>query len=397
MPEKIRILFVGGLHSSHALSWIDLLKPFRDQFEIQGVALTAMPDTADFPVHSAAPLGYSLTDKWLRRLYRYRYRQWADVIRPIYAYEEPETQFAVLMMALGKFKPHIVHTFGFTPGALFYSGVPERILKNICWVLQTRGGSDVAYTQNDPVWQTAFRRILPQADVVLCDNLENYRIFSEMGIEVRRASRLSFVPGTGGIDLGDFTPVKPLKERKRLLLWNKAYESPWSKALPVLEGLRIVWDKIAPLCCVFTAVGTEVRDHVRLLPDALRENITICNRIPRAEMLAMMRESRVMLAPSLVDGIPNTLYEAMAAGCIPIVSPIPTLTPHFEEGVHVFYARNLYPEEIATALVKAFDDKTCGGMQERNLDKVRQMADRMDIAERVVGMYIDLAHGLKGV
>jgi glycosyltransferase involved in cell wall biosynthesis len=184
--------------------------------------------------------------------------------------------------------------------------------------------------------------------------------------------------------------VKPLEDRERLLLWNKAYESPWSKALPVLEGLRLAWDRIAPLKCVFTAADAELRNHVRLLPGAVRESIAISDRVPRVEMLALMREARILLAPSLVDGIPNSLYEAMAAGCIPIVSPLPTLTPHFQDGVHVFYARNLYPQEIAEAIVKAFDNNACSGMQARNLNKVRQMADRAEIAERIAEMYIGL-------
>jgi glycosyltransferase involved in cell wall biosynthesis len=393
MPEKIRILFVGELHSSHALGWIDLLKPFRDRFEVQGVSLTAMPETTDFPVRSAAPGGYSLAAKCLRRFYRQCYRRWADPIRVIYAYGQPEICFSGFLAALAAFKPHIVHTFGFTPGALLYGSVPEKLHKGIRWVLQTRGGSDVAFTWNDPVWQEAFRRILPQADIVLCDNPENYRIFGEMGITVRRALDLPFVPGTGGIDLDEFAPVKPLEERERLVLWNKAYESLWSKALPVLEGLRLAWDRISPLRCVFTAVDAELRNHVRQFPDPIRNSITICDRVSRPEMLALMRQARVVLAPSLVDGIPNTLYEAMAAGCIPIMSPLPTMTPYFHDGENVFYARNLYPEEIAAALIKAFDDDArAAGIQRHNFDKVREMADRKDIAKRVMAMYAGLVN-----
>jgi hypothetical protein len=44
-----------------------------------------------------------------------------------------------------------------------------------------------------------------------------------------------------------------------------------------------------------------------------------------------MARSRVMLAPSLVDGIPNSLYAAMACGAFPIVSPLDTITTVVEK------------------------------------------------------------------
>ena len=84
-----------------------------------------------------------------------------------------------------------------------------------------------------------------------------------------------------------------------------------------------------------------------------------------------------MLAPSLTDGIPNTLYEAMAAGAFPIVSPLDTIQPIVKNERNVLFARNLYPQEIAEALCRAMhDDELVDHAAERNLKLVRKIADR---------------------
>jgi len=98
-----------------------------------------------------------------------------------------------------------------------------------------------------------------------------------------------------------------------------------------------------------------------------------------------------MLAPSLIDGTPNTLFEAMATGAFPIVSPLETIRPLVKNGENVLFARNLYPEEIAQALLRAMvDDELVDTAARRNLELVRRLADRREIRNRVLEFYEDL-------
>jgi hypothetical protein len=64
------------------------------------------------------------------------------------------------------------------------------------------------------------------------------------------------------------------------------------------------------------------------------------------------------------------------------------------EGSNVLFARNLYPDEIGEALVRAMhDDVLVDSAAERNLARVRELADRALIRPRVVGLYEALAQG----
>jgi glycosyltransferase involved in cell wall biosynthesis len=128
------------------------------------------------------------------------------------------------------------------------------------------------------------------------------------------------------------------------------------------------------------------------LPESLRAACAIDDRLPRERTLELMTEARVMLAPSLVDGVPNTLYEAMAAGAFPIVSPLETLAGVVEEERNVLFARNLYLGEIADALMRSLtDDALVDRAAQNNLVVVRCVADRASIRPRIVDFYASLA------
>jgi glycosyltransferase involved in cell wall biosynthesis len=128
------------------------------------------------------------------------------------------------------------------------------------------------------------------------------------------------------------------------------------------------------------------------LPERIRQVCHPEDRIPRDKMLALMVQARVMLAPSLVDGTPNSMFEAMAAGAFPIVSPLETIRPLVENERNVLFARNLYPDEIAEALCRAMsDDDFVDRAAERNLEIVYKKANRSEIRPRVIEYYERLA------
>lgn len=135
----------------------------------------------------------------------------------------------------------------------------------------------------------------------------------------------------------------------------------------------------------------ETKMWFQTLPDDIRNSCYIEDRIPRDKLLELMSISRVMLAPSLSDGIPNTLYEAMAAGAFPVVSPLDTIKCVVSDEVNALFARNLYPDEIADALDRSMNDDElvdCGA--KNSFELVREIADRESIKRNVSDYYISI-------
>lgn len=298
-----------------------------------------------------------------------------------------------LAQVLNDWQPDIVHTLGFDPAGYFYQSVTSAypMRKPRIWVAQVRGGPELVLYPSIPENKSRIEKILQQCDYLIADNQENYDIAVSFGLEKRKISPLGIVPGTGGIDVSGLSNrwhQKP-SYRDRIIVWPKTYEAPSSKALPVLEAIKIAWEHIQP-CKIYMlwTIQPELKMWLPKLPPSILESCIICDRIPRQEVLDLMLKARVMLAPSLTDGVPNAMLEAMACGAFPIVSPLSTITPAVKQPDHVLFARNLYPEEIASALITAMkDDALVDQAAERNLIRVRELADRERIGPEVQEFY----------
>jgi len=431
-PGKPKVLFIGFAQSTHTHAWIDLL----DQSELN-VRLFALPKGVP-PEHwkvrtyvtartmlkpdpafrkslyPATPirerdkmlgillrrLGYAARFKsdleegdWLFRILR----QWRPHIVHTLGLSAQDLEERWLAQIIRQWRPDVIHTLGLEPASYFYLNVRDRFgLQGIGkWVVQARGGPDLTLHRLLPKYSDRIANVLAQCDQFIADNRQNYDYALEMGLARHKVSPLGAVPGTGGIDVEGLARAwKGLpSQRQRLVLWPKAYECPASKALPVLEAMRLAWDRIQPCEFYLTVViQDEIYIWYQTFPKELRQHCHLLNHIPREEFFQLLVKSRVLLAPSLSDGVPNTLYEAMAAGAFPIFSPLETIMPIVVHERNVLFARNLYPQEIAEALCRAMtDDALVDSAARRNLELVGRIADRAKIGPRVVEYYKALA------
>lgn len=395
-PGSPRILFVGLGESSHTHSWIDLLEGTKLNVRLFATPSGFPPD--EWPVRTyVAAYEHGEMDAATRACLhpssqplRFAKRN-AARIRGV-GLEEMTARW--LAEVLRDWRPDIVHALGLD-AANFYLEVRRRFgLESVGkFVLQTRGGSDLALAQFDPEAREKIGETMRACDRLVCDNLDNFRIARALGVGEEKFASITPVPGTGGIDVDALAARwRDAPSERRMILWPKAYECPWSKALPVYEAIKLCWERIQPCEIEMLSLDPEARAWHWTLPEHMRERLLAHGRVPRERVLELMTGARVMLAPSLVDGVPNSMYEAMAAGAFPIVSPLDTIRPVVEEGTNVLFARNLFPEEIASALVRAMtDDALVDAAAEKNLALVRRIAERKEIRARVIAFYEKLS------
>ena len=397
-PNQPKVLFVGLVQSSHTRAWIDLLA--GSGLNVRLFAIPGVLPPSDWRIKTYVYDDHVETNGDVRhywysgvrgRARRYFHKVARRLRRPV-----PDAQ-AWLAEAIRGWQPDVIHTLGLfdDQGGQFYLGARRKhdLQRQGKWVLQLRGGSDLTLRRFDPADRKIIEDALRECDQIVCDNTANVRFMRDMGADVAKVASIVPVPGSGGIDLGaDSENFRMPSQRERIVVWPKAYESPWSKALPVLESIQMVWDTIKPCEFYLLAATPDVRDWHWSLPSEIRDHCHIADRIPRTEVFSLMKRARVMLAPSLVDGIPNSLFEAMAFGAFPIVSPLETIRSLPVDESNVGFARNLYPHEIAEALCRALTDNALvDRAATKNRDLVRTIANRSVIRGRVVHYYRALA------
>jgi glycosyltransferase involved in cell wall biosynthesis len=392
-PGKQKILFIGLPQSSHTHAWIDLLKDQEFNVRLFGLP-TGMPPTA-WKMKTYVTLPNKETRRNNIRKQLYLPGRGGSLQKKILGFFNVSQDEHHLARIIRNWKPDIVHTLGLDPSAYFYCAVRKKFnLEKIGkWVVQIRGGPDLTLNRLLPAYEEKIRAVFKECDQIIADNHLNYHYALEMGLAENRISKLGVVPGTGGIDIlqAQKEEFVPPSLRERIILWPKAYESPASKALPVFEALELAWEKIKPCRIFMIAANQEILRWFQTLPAPIKEASKIKERVSRDEIIAYLAKARIMLAPSLVDGVPNILYEAMAYGAFPIVSPLATITPIVKKEENVLFARNLYPEEIAATLIRAMnDDELVDKAVQNNLRLVAAIADRKMIRAKVIQYYADI-------
>lgn len=395
-PGRPRILFVGPGESTHTHAWIDLLAGAELNVRLFALPGGLPPDEWPVRTYVSTPTSRALDGRTRRRLYA----AWRLARAPKRVYARLVSSDRVieqrwLSRVIRDWKPTIIHTLGLDPAGEFYFDTRREYGLDAFgrWVAQTRGGSDLALARHDATRAARLGTVMRAADCIVSDNPVNFTIARELGVREDQLSPIGTVPGTGGVDIDELRSFATGAPSSRtVVLWPKAYECPWSKALPVFEALVRQWDRLPPCEIHLLATQPETRMWFHTLPPAIKAACRIEERVPRRQVLELMGRARVMLAPSLVDGTPNSMFEAMATGALPVLSPLDTIRPLVRDGVNVLFARNLYPDEIGDALVRAMrDDTLVDDAAVRNLALVRALADRAVIRPRVVSLYERLA------
>jgi Glycosyl transferases group 1 len=397
-PGRPRILFIGLGENTHTHSWIDLLEDAQFNVRLFSMPSGSPPDNWSVRTYISSYHGPRVKTGTRTPLYpansirRFVKRQTAR------AFGMGDVQSLAgrwLAKILQAWRPDIVHTLGIEQGGEFFLHVRRQFgLEKIGkWVLQTRGGSDLALTHLNPERRKQLVDILGSCDQLISDNEQNFVIARELGVRPEQLAPIAPVPGTGGID------VESLRKKwqgptstRRSIVWPKAYDSAWGKMLPTFEALKMVWDRIQPCEIHMLSMNAESNMWYWSLPEPIRRSCRPRERVARAEVLELLPGARVMLAPTLIDGIPNSLYEAMACGAFPILSPIETVLPVVKHEENVLFARNLYPNEIAEALERAMtNDSLVDAAAQKNFELVRRIASRDLIRPRVIEFYESLS------
>jgi glycosyltransferase involved in cell wall biosynthesis len=120
----------------------------------------------------------------------------------------------------------------------------------------------------------------------------------------------------------------------------------------------------------------------------LRSRIEVIEGLPRVELISRYKRSGVYLFPSLFEGSPRALREAIACGCVAVASDIPGCRGIDPNGRFIHFAPprklELWEKVVSDALIEPADDYL--GRQRRGYTRLRTAHS----PERVAQNYVDL-------
>lgn len=193
----------------------------------------------------------------------------------------------------------------------------------LCAIIRKKGSSPLVVTNHGIVSQrvpkcinniynrTFAKWIFKSADKIICYTEEEKFIIGNWGIDLEKIDVIH-----NGINTDLFTPKNTKKTNQ--LLWVGRF-IPGKGVEYLIDAFKIVSDKHPQYNLLMIGNGplkNNIKKRINSL--GLEDKIVIKEFIPNSEIPQLYQNSDIFVLPSLEEGVPRTILEAMSCG-IPIV------------------------------------------------------------------------------
>lgn len=206
------------------------------------------------------------------------------------------------------------------------------------------------------------RRTLARTTALHPDCERDLRLAREWGWDDARPAVV--IPTNGGVRTDVFRPGPPdadVLARYALpasapVVLNARGVRPYVRNDTFFRAIPIVLERRPDV--IFA--GVAMRGH----PTALRwvrelgidASVRLLPSVRPAEMAALFRGAAVAVSPTVHDGTPNTLLEAMACGAFPVAGDIASVREWVEDGRNGLLVDPKNPRALAAAVLRALED-----------------------------------------
>jgi glycosyltransferase involved in cell wall biosynthesis len=223
--------------------------------------------------------------------------------------------------AVRSFQPNVVHAMRIQNEG--YVGVLTRWHPFIISVM----GNDFVYTaKHSTMHRHLTRKTVRRCDGFMADCQRDLKLAGEFGL--KQSVPRAFFPSNGGVDLGLFTPGLDHKERGSHILYFRGI-SPLFRPITLMRAVRnliakpkyahLVLHVLAPVSSLAWFAGERAKFG---MPEA---NFRVGAFLPPKELVQLLQRTAIVASPTISDGTPNSLLEAMACGAFPVVSNLESI------------------------------------------------------------------------
>ena len=391
----MKILYIADGRSPITLNWISyfvqqghtlhLASSFPCQ-AIEGLASLVIIPVALSGLYADAGTAEAGRVTWLRRLLPVRLRTlFRQIIAP-YSFRAPALK---LQQVINTIQPDIIHAMRIPYEGMLASMAMDGIVRHRSvsrkppLLISVWGNDFTLHAAATPAMAHQTRLALQVADGLHTDCVRDQRLAVELGFDVKKPSIV--LPGGGGIQSTTFYPpegeadgkvTQPNEAMGPFTIINPRGFRAYVKNDTIFHAIPLVVEKyphVRFICPGMQGVPQAVKwcdelkvaDKVKLLPAQSRQ-----------QMAGLFRQSQITVSITTHDGTPNTLLEAMACGCFPILGDVESLHEWVTHGVNGLLVDPSDPPALAAAILSAIAQPDLRRQaRDRNLQLVRERAE----------------------
>jgi glycosyltransferase involved in cell wall biosynthesis len=228
------------------------------------------------------------------------------------------------------------------------------------------------------------------ADHIICYTTIEKKNIEKLGIDPKKISVIH-----NGVDTTLFTPSTSEKTAdKKRILWVGRFVT--GKGVEYLiDAFSRVLKKIPDTHLVLVGVGPEkpaIEDIIRKLQ--LQSSVTFIDYLENEELPRVYKNSDVFVLPSLMEGVPRTILEAMGCGVPVVTTNLPHLVGIIEGAGLVVPPKE--PMLLSNAILTILEDASLAEkMGQRGRNRIEQEYSWEDTVGKVLALYESVIDSLR--
>ena len=359
----MRVLFVVDGRSPIALNWIryfveqdhevHLASIYPCQPDLDLASLCIIPVAFSGAVVSGGQdkTGAGLKSNLLKAIATPKVRTW---LRQRFVPRSLPKAADQLGSLISELQPAIVHAMRIPYEGMLAAIACSALPTPRCPLLVSIWGND--FTLHAPATRQMTRLTrftMEHADGLHTDCYRDQSLAQEWGFDPGKP--VIVLPGGGGIQL-DIFRLPSLTERSEgsvQVVINPRGLRAYVRNDTFFKAVPLVLEKTPQVrfVCPTMAGAPEAERWVNEF--GISHAVTLLPQQTRDEMAALFRQAQVVVSPSTHDGTPNTLLEALACGCFPVVGDIEPLREWITQGKNGFLVDPTDPQALADAMITA--------------------------------------------
>ncbi len=223
------------------------------------------------------------------------------------------------------------------------------------------------------------RQTLQRANGLISDTRRDIRLGQEWGF----CGPTLVVPGGGGIQADEIRVaakwLKPLPEKlpEVPLVVNPRGQRPGSLRQDVFfQAIPRVLKKIPQAVFICPPLAGDAKAGYWVNRLGIQANVKLWPLLTQMQLWSVFRKAQVFVSPSIHDGTPNSMLEAMACGCFPVVGDIESMREWIIPGVNGLLVNATNPQALAEALIAALSDPDLRSRAAK--ENARRITERAD-------------------
>lgn len=292
-------------------------------------------------------------------------------------------------------KPDLVHAM-----RLPYEGLFAAAAVNSAPLLISVWGNDLTlFAERYPRLGKLTDAALRRADGLHCDCERDRKLALTRGFSEDKP--IAVLPGNGGIDTGFYFSLRreadvlsrfgiPIGRR---LVINPRGIRAYVRNDTFFKAIPLVLQEVPDAFFIAPGMrGNKIAERqVRRL--GISESVVLLPILEREDLGRLFAASEVMVSASSHDGTPNSLIEAMACGCLPVVGGVESIKEWITHGQNGLFCDEGSPQSLAAGLIRALKDEELRRQAAHiNRGLIQAKAERSKVMAQAEDLYAQVLH-----